>query len=208
APAALGRLFGFLALSLPPEQVEEIHDRFRFDAGAAGADSLVAGGQCRSAGGAEPEGFYRRGRPGGWEEDLSPREQEVVHALAGDLLHELGYPVLRPAVAPAPPARPRPAEEPDASQRFVSTAPADDVLWAWPAGLDVIDTCKAQMLHRERLYLYATVLALAPERCLEVGVAKGGSTRIIHAALRDLGRGRLVALDPQPALADDADSLA
>jgi hypothetical protein len=49
------------------------------------------------------------------------------------------------------------------------------------------------MLQRERLYLYATILALAPERCLEIGVSQGGSTRIIHATLQDLSRGRPVA---------------
>jgi predicted O-methyltransferase YrrM len=64
--------------------------------------------------------------------------------------------------------------------------------------VDVIYRSRAQMLPRERLYLYTTVLALAPERCLEIGVAEGGSSRIIHAALCDLGKGRLVALDPQP----------
>lgn len=203
-PAELADLFDFLGMSLPPEEVEGIHDRMRFD-GPGGRDSLVIEGECKGSGG-EPEGFYRRGRSGGWQDDLSPRDQATVHTLAGDLLRELAYPVPGETVraTESVPLAPLTAESPD---RFVSTAASDDVLWAWPARLDVIDTCRAQMLHRERLYLYATILALAPERCLEVGVAEGGSTRIIHAALCDLGRGRLMALDPQPALGQDAELL-
>ena len=33
----------------------------------------------------------------------------------------------------------------------------------------------AQMGYRERLFLFATVLALKPQRCLEIGVSEGGS---------------------------------
>ena len=76
---------------------------------------------------------------------------------------------------------------------FVSTAAPDDVLWTQPSRLSIIHSTNAQMLQRERLYLYATILALAPERCLEIGVSQGGSTRIIHATLQDLSRGRPVA---------------
>jgi predicted O-methyltransferase YrrM len=73
-------------------------------------------------------------------------------------------------------------------------------LWSKPKRLGILDSSHAQMLQRERLYLYATIMALAPERCLEIGVSQGGSTLIIHAALKDLGRGRLISLDPAPRL--------
>ena len=78
----------------------------------------------------------------------------------------------------------------------MSLAPRSDVLWAYPASVGIVDRTNAQMVHRERLLLYSTVLALVPERCLEVGVCEGGSSRIIHAALNDLGRGLLVSIDP------------
>jgi predicted O-methyltransferase YrrM len=200
-PSALAELYDFLGVPLPLPEVEAIHDRWRFDASseAVRSDSLKVVGACRQAAPAEPEGFFRRGRPGPWQRDLSPAEQKAVQAVAGDLLSELGY-------LPAPDSA-APVEQPP-TEGFVSTAPKNDVLWARPSSLEVLDSTNAQMLARERLYLYATVLALAPERCLEIGVAQGGSTRILHAALADLGRGQLLALDPQPALTFPAERLA
>ena len=67
-----------------------------------------------------------------------------------------------------------------------------------------IDACRddlAALAVRERLLLYALVFALAPDRVLEIGTFKGGSARIVSAALNDLGRGgRLVTIDPFPEL--------
>lgn len=82
---------------------------------------------------------------------------------------------------------------------FRSRVRADDVLFARPTHLGVVEHSPAQMVPRERLLLYATVFALAPSRCLEIGVAQGGSSRILHAALSDLGQGQLVSIDPSPA---------
>lgn len=82
-------------------------------------------------------------------------------------------------------------------------------LWALPgrlgpgSGQSVVPTELAHMAPREQVLLYATVFALAPDRCLEIGVMHGGGSRIIHAALSDLGRGRLIALDPGPQLRID-----
>jgi len=56
----------------------------------------------------------------------------------------------------------------------------------------------AEQKPRERLLLYAMVFAMAPDRCLEIGVRFGGGSRIIHAALSDLGHGTLVSVDPFP----------
>ncbi len=79
---------------------------------------------------------------------------------------------------------------------MVSVASRDDAIFKHPKSLDVVSSTNAQMLPRERLYLYATVFALAPERCLEIGVCEGGSSRIINAALEDLGNGSLTSVDP------------
>ena len=198
-PAVLGELYRFLGAPLPPHLIKSIYQLWQFGASTAGGpDSLVLEGDCRGKAPGEPEGFFRRGRPGGWKTDLSSEEQAAVQAVAGELLAELGYPCEPAGAAPAG----------EVSNRFISLAAPDDLLWARPNRLGVLDSTNAQMLPRERLYLYATILALAPERCLEVGVSQGGSTRIIHAALTDLGRGRLVALDPEPALAYPAETLA
>jgi predicted O-methyltransferase YrrM len=80
--------------------------------------------------------------------------------------------------------------------KMVSIASRDDAIFRHPKSLEVVSSTNAQMLPRERLYLYATVFALAPERCLEIGVCEGGSSRIINAALEDLGKGSLTSVDP------------
>lgn len=52
------------------------------------------------------------------------------------------------------------------------------------------------MCDTDRVYLYALVRGLRPERALEIGTRWGGSARIITAAMEDNGMGRLVGLDP------------
>ncbi len=67
-----------------------------------------------------------------------------------------------------------------------------------------VNTCReelAQLAVRERVLLYALVFSIAPSRVLEVGTFKGGSARIISAALDDLERGgQLITVDPFPEL--------
>jgi len=94
----------------------------------------------------------------------------------------------------------------------MTTAPAttwtyrsstEATLTAQPSRLATALTAHADQKPRERVLLYALVFALGPRRCLEVGVRWGGGSRIIHAALADLGRGVLVGIDPAPALEFD-----
>src|SRR5690606_4468924 len=110
----------------------------------------------------------------------SSADQQLVELIAGPLLQELGY--LEGSPNPNGSAQDAPAPG-----GFRSLVPFDDVLWRRPGRLKVLETSHAQMLPRERLYLYSTVFALAPERCLEIGVSQGGSSQIIHAALPALG---------------------
>ncbi len=56
----------------------------------------------------------------------------------------------------------------------------------------------AQLSNLERLIIQTHVIGFAPQRCLEIGVFKGGSSKLIHAALKGLGGGALVSLDPDP----------
>jgi len=69
--------------------------------------------------------------------------------------------------------------------------------------IDVIHTAPAQLLMAERLLLYALVIGLRPQRCLEVGTAQGGSAIIICAALDEIGLGQLVMVDPAPQIAPE-----
>ncbi|MBS0196461.1 MAG: class I SAM-dependent methyltransferase [Planctomycetes bacterium] len=83
---------------------------------------------------------------------------------------------------------------------------ADPVLTAQPNRVATALTAHADQKARERLLLYSLVFAAAPARVLEIGVRWGGAARIIHAALSDLGQGRYVGIDPQPAVEFDWDS--
>lgn len=83
----------------------------------------------------------------------------------------------------------------------------DPLLKAQPWRLVTALAAHADQKPRERVLLYAMVFALAPKRCLEIGVRWGGGSRIIHAALSDLAQGVLVGLDPAPVLEFDWDEL-
>lgn len=83
------------------------------------------------------------------------------------------------------------------------------MVWARPGRFaGAVPTELAFLAPREQVLLYSLVFAAAPERCLEVGVMYGGGSRIIHAALSDLGRGRLVGLDMAPQLRIDWTTIA
>ncbi len=55
---------------------------------------------------------------------------------------------------------------------------------------------------REQAFIYAMTLAKNPARVLEIGVCHGGTSRLFHWALEDLGRplpeGVHVGIDPEP----------
>jgi len=50
-----------------------------------------------------PEGFYRKGKAGGWRESLSAEDVATIERIAGPLMRELGY-AFASESAPAPPA--------------------------------------------------------------------------------------------------------
>ena len=54
----------------------------------------------------------------------------------------------------------------------------------------------SQISCSEAQLLFALIYGLAPARLVEVGRARGGSTFVIASALRAMGRGRLVSVDP------------
>lgn len=62
---------------------------------------------------------------------------------------------------------------------------------ACPGPLDDI----SQMLPEERLLLYSLVCSLRPQRILEIGRSRGGSTVIMTSAIRHLGQGWIVSID-------------
>lgn len=89
------------------------------------------------------------------------------------------------------------------ARTFTFRSHGDPLLGAQPLRMSTALIAHADQKPRERVLLYALVFALAPRRCLEIGVRWGGGSRIIHAALSDLGRGVLVSVDPAPALEFD-----
>ncbi|CAN5276966.1 hypothetical protein BH23VER1_BH23VER1_20010 [soil metagenome] len=54
----------------------------------------------------------------------------------------------------------------------------------------------SQTSHEERLLLYALVAGLKPDRLLEIGRARGGSTVVLASAVSHNGKGTLVSMDP------------
>jgi predicted O-methyltransferase YrrM len=68
---------------------------------------------------------------------------------------------------------------------------------------DVVADAPALMIRPERVLLHALVRALRPSRILEIGTHKGGSTRIMCAALDEIGEGTIVCVDPDPVIEPD-----
>jgi predicted O-methyltransferase YrrM len=99
----------------------------------------------------------------------------------------------------APATVPSPAQ-PTQRLGFTFVSSTEASLLAQPERLCTALTAHADQKPRERVLLYALVFALAPQRVLEIGVRWGGGTRIIRAALADVGRGRIISIDPAPAL--------
>lgn len=92
-PETLSRMYDFLQIPLPFAEVQAIYDQFSFTACAAGTapESLVLAGELQNQRITEPEGFFRQGKAGAWQDDLTPEEQAIVMDIAGKLLQELGY---------------------------------------------------------------------------------------------------------------------
>ena len=67
---------------------------------------------------------------------------------------------------------------------FVPNDPPEPLLVAEPDRFGAVLESRALLAWRERVYLYAAVFARAPERCLEIGVFEGFSSKIIHAGMR------------------------
>jgi hypothetical protein len=130
-PRVLAGIYDFLGYPLPAEQVERIYGQFTIASIKAGTapDVLVncreapppkpaaapaaapapapatnnaaAAPASLSSVTQAPEGFYRKGKAGGWRESLSADDVAAVERIAGPLMHELGYAPAAAAAAPA-----------------------------------------------------------------------------------------------------------
>jgi len=56
----------------------------------------------------------------------------------------------------------------------------------------------SEMSIEERLFLFALIRGIRPQRVLEIGSRHGGSAAIISCAMEDNGRGRVIGIDPGP----------
>jgi SAM-dependent methyltransferase/predicted O-methyltransferase YrrM len=89
-------------------------------------------------------------------------------------------------------------EEGDAMTSTVREAPAD--VATTPSRFGIVYTAPGGMDVAARVVLYSLVLGLRPRRCLGIGTREGGAALVVAAALDDLGAGRLVCVDPRPAV--------
>ncbi len=95
--AELKRVFDFLEIDVDTSWLEETNERFSFKKLKSGdykRNVLKNPGQSKASGTegrAEPEGFFRKGKSGGWSDTLSQRDLEEIYWVAGSLLFELGY---------------------------------------------------------------------------------------------------------------------
>lgn len=93
----LRRLFSFCGVEATAAECLEIHDRFAFDRMRSGSEvssSIVWGGEIADRFGTqirEPDGFFREGRAGSWQDSLRPADLWCFDKVAGQLLSELGY---------------------------------------------------------------------------------------------------------------------
>ena len=88
-----------------------------------------------------------------------------------------------------------PAVDPDLKVVDVTAYAADIDLDA----LDVIRWAPVWMSRAERLLLFSLVFGSRPERYLEIGTYKGGSTLVVAAAMDASGaKGRMMCIDPTP----------
>lgn len=70
-----------------------------------------------------------------------------------------------------------------------------------PERVGVAIRAPSDMLVHERIFLYGLVRGIRPQRVLEIGVFKGGSSAVMAAAMEDAGgEGRIVGIDPYPAI--------
>jgi predicted O-methyltransferase YrrM len=74
-------------------------------------------------------------------------------------------------------------------------------LTPWPEHLDSIVDAPTEMSSEERLFLYAIIRGIRPQRVLEIGTSQGGSTVIIANALQDNQMGEVAGIDPLPRIA-------
>ena len=104
--ASLEALTAFLKLEWSREGISEAVENNRFEkARKDGGTAIKVKGEFAALYGAdsrEPEGFFRKARPGGWVEDLSGEDARLVLMIAGELMESLGYSPAGPVEPAAP----------------------------------------------------------------------------------------------------------
>jgi hypothetical protein len=96
APCALASAFEFTGVPCTVDEAAvrlEAHSFERLAAGGEVASAILTGGEAGDAIAArkEPEGFFRKGKIGAWRSEWGTDDKRSFHAVAGDLLIELGY---------------------------------------------------------------------------------------------------------------------
>jgi predicted O-methyltransferase YrrM len=85
-----------------------------------------------------------------------------------------------------------------------STPPSDTYAFEFPGDFAArIFSHSAKLAQAERLMLYTLIVALQPQRVLEIGFYEGGSATIMAAAMDAIDRGRLISIDPYPRVGEE-----
>lgn len=103
-PETLSRVYAFLGVPLPLEQVKTIYEQFSIDAcrSDTAPQVLISCGEFRRRiSKPPPEGFFRKGIAGDWRQSLSEADLAEVERIAGPMLAELGHTLVTPAPVPA-----------------------------------------------------------------------------------------------------------
>lgn len=92
-PGELAAIFAWLGIAAPEDLCRQVVEESRIknlrDGNSGAAWDLAK----------EPSGFFRKGEPEGWKEDLRHRDVAVVEAIAGALMEDLGYRRTTPGMA-------------------------------------------------------------------------------------------------------------
>lgn len=99
-PAELERIFAWLDLPADRATCEAAAEACAFDRLKKGGE----GSKTPWDVGKEPKGFFRKGQPDAWREELTPLELDVLEFTVADLMRELGYGFEGPSAGDKPSA--------------------------------------------------------------------------------------------------------
>ena len=87
AEAVLGRVLDFAGVACPPGRIAAAVEASRFERMRAAEEKLGVHGKA----GDDRERFVRKGRVGGWQDEMDADAQRVLQTKYGDVMRRIGY---------------------------------------------------------------------------------------------------------------------